>query len=116
LDLVAGGGEATAVGAECYARNRRLVSEECHNLLAGRGIPDPDGVIPTARGEAAAVGAEGHSPALVRIDHVECDSLNHREREGFPPRGDVPDLHRAVGAGGGETPAVRAEGHLQYPR
>ena len=65
--IVAGGGDAAAVGAERHASDEAGVSLEREHLLAGAGVPDLDRPIVAGRGDAAAVGAERHA-----IDAARC--------------------------------------------
>src|SRR5208282_5309404 len=93
-------GEVFAVGAERHLPHAR-VGPKSFKVLAGGGVPKPDGVIGAARDHKFSVRAvdRGHDGA-------------HVAREGAEglARGNIPNDCRPVGAGGSQALAIRAEG------
>src|SRR5262249_26427123 len=75
---------------------------EGEDFLAARNVPYLDGVVRAARGEPAAVGAEGQ--AYVRIR----DGLAREVAEQVP-RGGIPNFDQLVIARGGQERAVGTE-------
>ena len=100
--IVAGGGDATAVGAERHSVRGAGVSLERERFPAGFDVPDLDRLIVAGGGDATAVGAERHA----------CDGVGvSLEREGLLAGAGVPDLDSPTGAARGGATSVWAERH-----
>ena len=98
--FLAGGSQASPVGAERHRVDPMAVAAELPDFLSGRGVPEPDHPVVATRGEVSAVGAERHrvDPTAVAAEYP------------LPVTGvRVPDRDRRILAGGGEAPAVGAE-------
>ena len=67
-----------------------------------RDVPHLGRLIPTGRGQARAIGAEGHASDRIGVA-VQGEQL--------PPGRDVPHLGRLIHTGRGQARAIGAEGH-----
>src|SRR5579864_6179798 len=72
--------------------------------LQGCRIPDADGPVQAARGQAQAVWAEHHAPGQLGVS---------AQVEDFPARCGLPNAHRLIFADRGEARAVGAEGDTE---
>src|SRR5579871_2611752 len=71
-------------------------------LLQWGGVPNPDSMVGTCRGQLKAVGAERHGVDDVRVA---------TERKGLPPCRHVPELDGLIHSRRGQTLTVGTEGH-----
>src|SRR5262249_34913425 len=78
------------------------------DLQPGRRVPELDGLVVAPRGEAAAVGAEGHAPQPAYVALQAQDLL---PGAGVPDRYLRVGVHRKLAADRGEAAAVRAARH-----
>ena len=83
-----------------------MAHERCAERLAALGIPEPHGLVPTRRGEALAVGAEGDAHARALMARERC-------AERLAALG-IPEPHGLVPTRRGEALAVGAEGDARH--
>src|SRR5262245_52213027 len=101
---MARGGYLPAIGAEGQVLNASGVGLPTQDLLAGSRVPDLDESLIVAGSKTRPGWAERHG----------------RDRRGMPQRekpipfNGIPDHHRPIPAARGQTPAVRAIGHLPH--
>ncbi|GAA2277761.1 hypothetical protein GCM10010145_58470 [Streptomyces ruber] len=70
-------------------------------------VPQPDGPVVARGRQDAPLWGEGHVPYSIAL---RSGAVSFEHGFGLPPRS-APDPDGAVGAGGGEGPAVGTEGH-----
>ena len=99
VEIVAPGEESPAVRREADRPAAAVlpVSGQLVDLLAGRSVPQADGIVQAGRGEEPAVGRDGDGPDPVAV--LQSPAL----RAG----GGVPEADRVIVAGGGDEPARR---------
>ncbi len=91
------------IQAVCMSAQRHEVFAPFFAALPRRGVPDPNRAIIAGGNEPMPVGCEGNRAHIIGMT---------TQGERFLSAGDVPSTHRTIGAAGGQSFPVWAEGHV----